>query len=306
MKDNNLNNTKNVEFIDIYYKPEGQITKPVYDLLKSSRDGDYNNLKKILEEKEFQGSTLNIALGNLIKEFKPIEPKFFQCLKLLLSTNIDLNYKYQKENNRTILMIIFKKYILLLIKEFLENIEIKINSINHHYLSNEEKEIYEIKEKKVFFSQKDSNNNHFMDLIDEITDKKEILNIFEYIYEIYPFYKSPKQEISDKIQQIFKDLFLEKNSDGNTIMNLCLFQGLPKFVLKLILINGYVPNVNNQKNNYIHCAILGKSLTSLKIILYYCSINELNMKNCDNLTPAQLAYKLGYLAISNIIIEFLF
>ena len=304
MKDNILNNTKNVEYIDIYYKPEGQMTKSVYDLLKSSRDGDYDTLKQLLAEKEFQGSTLNLALANLIKTFKPGNPSMIQCLKLLLSTNIDLNYKYQKENNSTILMIVFKKFELILIKEFLENLEIKMNSIDNNYLSNEDKEEYEIKEKIIIFSQKDSNNNNFMHLFNNINDKNELLNIFDYIYDIYPFYKNPKPEISNKIQQLFKALFLEKNNDGNTIMNICLFQGLPKFVLKLISINGYIPNINNQKNSYVHCAILGQNLTSLKIILYYCSINELTMKNNENLTPAQLAYKLGYVTISNLIIEY--
>ena len=305
MKDNNnLNYTKNEEYIDIYYKPEGQITKSVYDLLKSSRDGNYNKLKLLLEEKEFQGSTLNLAFRNLIKEYKPEKTNIIQCLKLLLSTNIDLNYINVKENNNTILMMVFQKFEPILMKEFLENIQIKINSINHHYLSNEEKEKYEMKEKEILFSQKDSNNNNFMHLFNINCDKNELLNMFEYIYDIYPFYNNPKPEISKRIQQIFKNLFLEKNDDGDTIMNICLIHGLPKFVLKLIAINGYIPNINNKKNNYIHCAILGKNLSSLKILLYYCSINDLNMKNCDNLTPAQLAYKLGDVAISNLIIEY--
>jgi hypothetical protein len=87
-------------------------------------------------------------------------------------------------------------------------------------------------------------------------------------------------------------------------MNICLIYGLPKFILKLISINGYVPNTNKQKNNYIHCAILGKNLASLKILLYYCGFEELNMENSDNLTPSQLAFKLGYVTISNLIIEY--
>ena len=107
MKDNNLNNTKNVECSDIYYKPEGQINRSVYELLKSSKEADYNFLKQIIDEKEFQGSTLNLALRNLIKDYKPEKENYILCLKLLLSTNIDLNYKYPKENNSTLLMMVF-------------------------------------------------------------------------------------------------------------------------------------------------------------------------------------------------------
>ena len=276
----------------------------IFRILITSRDGNYNNLKELLEEKEFQGSTLNLALRNLIKEYKSEKTNYIQCLKLLLSTNIDLNYEYKKENNKTILMMVFQKFEPILIKEFLQNLQLKKNSINNNYLSNEEKEEYEIIEKENFFSQKDSKNNNFMHSFDISFDKNILLNIFEYIYDIYPFYNNPKSSISQRIQQIFKNLFLEKNDEGNTIMNICLFHGLPKFVLKLISINGYIPNINNQNNNYIHCALLAKNISSLKILLYYCSINELNMTNNDNLTPAQLAYKLGYVAISNIIIEY--
>lgn len=304
MKDNNLNNSKNVEYIDIIYKPEGQITKSVYELLKNSKEGDYNSLKQLIDEKEFQGSTLNLAFRNLINSYKPDNQNFINCLKLLLSTNIDLNYKYQKENNHTILMMVYSKVELYLLKDFLTNLHIKINSVNNNCLSDEEKEKLEMKEKAIFFSQKDLNNNNFLNLINTGADKNELLNIFIYIYEEYPFYNNPKPENSEKIQEIFKNLLLEKNNDGNTLMNICLFRGMPKYILKLISINGYIPNTNNQNNNYIHCAILGKNLTSLKILLYYCSLDELNMENCEGLTPTQLAFKLGFVMMSNIIIEY--
>ena len=42
----------------------------------------------------------------------------------------------------------------------------------------------------------------------------------------------------------------------------------------------------------------------MKIILYYCIKEDLTLKNSDLLTPAQLAYKLGYSMISNIINEY--
>ena len=304
MKENNLNNTKNVDNIDIVYKPEGRMNGQVYELLKNSKEGNFNNLKKLIE-KEFQGSTLNLALRNITKEFKQEKTNYIDCLKLLLTTNIDLNYKYQKEDNSTILMMIFKKNDYFLMKLFFENLNIKKNSIyDNNNLSNKEKEEYEIKEMINFFTQKDSNNNNFFFYsIQKDFVKKEVFNMFEYIYDIYPYQNGAKKVISQKIQQIFKNLLVETNKDGNNFMNICLLNGLPKVVLKLISIIGYKPNINKQRNNYVHCAVLGKNFTCLKIVLYYCSIDDLNMKNCDVLTPAQLAYKLGFNIMSNLIIE---
>ena len=66
---------------------------------------------------------------------------------------------------------------------------------------------------------------------------------------------------------------------------------------------GFTQNINKKKNNYIHSAILGKNIACLKIILHYCNLSDFNEKNIDNLTPAQLANKLGYHTMSSIINE---
>ena len=305
MKDNNLNNTKNDEYNDLFYKPEGQITKSVYELLKNSKDGNFNDLKQLIDEKEFQGSTLNLALRNLIKGFKEQKKTaYIECFKLLLSTNIDLNYKYAKKNNKTILMMIFRKIDIELMKILIENFKIKLKSSNNNYSSNEEKDEYEFLENKNFFTQKDLKNNNFMHINNNTYfDKKELFKIIEYLYDEYPK-NYHNLEVSKKIQEMFKNLFIEKNSDGNTFINFCLKYEIPKLLLKLISINGYINNINKEKNNYLHCAVLGKNFSCLKIILYYCTNEELNMKNSEMLTPSQLAYKNGYITMSNIIIEY--
>ena len=128
MKENNLYNTKNVDNVDIKYKPEGQLNKQVKDLLIKSKEGNFNDLKKLIE-KEFQGSTLNLAARNVINEYKPDRLNYIDCLKLLLSTNIDLNYKYQNDKNSTILMDVMNKMEEKLIKVFLENLNLKKNYI---------------------------------------------------------------------------------------------------------------------------------------------------------------------------------
>ena len=307
MKENNLNNEKNVENKDIYYKQKGEMTKSVFELFKNSKEGNFNNLKKLIDEEEFQGSILNIALRKVIKEFKQ-EENYIQCIKLLLSSNIDLNYKYSEENSDndiTILMMISEKNNFLLLELLLETLQAKIKSNNNNFLSNEEKEKYEILEKQKFFSQKDSENNNFFYhyKIDNYI-KEELFNSIEYLYDKYPKQYNPSLGLSKKIQEIFKKLFTETNNDGNNFMNICLENGLPKLFLKLISINGYIPNINKKKNNNIHTAILGKNFSCLKIVLYYCSYDELNMKNNEMLTPSEFAYKNGYITMSNIIIEY--
>ena len=304
MKDNNLNNTKNVDNNDIKYKPDGQITNSVYELLKNSKYGDFDKLKLLIDEKEFQGSTLNLALRNLINSFKANNPSYLQCFKFLLSTNIDLNYKYSKDNNSTILMNISKLEEIILMKELLEHECTQVNTVNNILHTKEEEIEYDIAQKELLFTQKDSDNKNFFHYLIYINyNKTESINIFEYLYEIYPFKKYKNEKISKKIQDIFKKLLLETNNDGDNFINICLLYGFPKLLMKIIEILGFTQNINKKKNNYIHSAILGKNIACLKIILHYCNLNDFNEKNIDNLTPAQLANKLGYHTMSSIINE---
>ena len=287
MKENNVNN-KNVENYEITYKPEGQMKKSVYELLRNSKEGNFNDLKKLIDEQEFQGSTLNLALRNLIQDFKP-QTNYIQCLKLLLSTNIDLFYQYPQEDNNTVLMSIMKKNNIILMKEFLENLKLKPANSNH--LSYEDKIKLEMIELKNLFCQKDKNNNNIMHYSIKFAENiKQFLEYLEYLYDIYPHRNEKNLDLSNLIQDIFKTLFIEANNDGNTIINFCLYNGLTIFLLKIISIIGYIPNINKEKNNYIHSAVLGNNFSCLKIILYYCSADELNMKNNEMLTPSQLAY----------------
>ena len=95
------NNPKNINYSDsndILYKPDNQIKKSVSDLLLFSLSGDYPNLKELLDEKDFLGSTMNLALRNLLSNnFNNNDPNFLNCYKYLLKSNIDLNYKFTKE-----------------------------------------------------------------------------------------------------------------------------------------------------------------------------------------------------------------
>ena len=302
MKDNILNNTKNVENIEIKYKFDGPMSNSVYELLIYSKYGNFDKLKQLIEEKEFQGSTLNLALRNLITSITNINnPNYMECFKLLLSTNIDLNYKF--ENNTTILMQLTEIQEIDFIKEFLDAEGKCINQESNKFHTIEEEESYEMEHKEKFFCQKDLNNNNFLNYF-AFSPYTENLNCFEYIYGIYPIQNNRKSKISKKIREIFDSLLIETNNDGNNLMNLSLIYKRPKLVLKLIEIKKFLPNLNKKKENYIHSAVRGDNMICLKIMLYYCDINDLASKSTDMLTPAQLAYKLGYITLSNIITEF--
>ena len=303
------NNPKNINYSDsndILYKPDNQIKKSVSDLLLFSLSGDYPNLKELLDEKDFLGSTMNLALRNLLSNnFNNNDPNFLNCYKYLLKSNIDLNYKFTKDNNSTILMKVSKTGQLILMKELLEsfNAQLKnMENMNKFQKPEEEKE-YLLIQNEIFLTQKDNNNSNFLHYMKHF-NKCENQEIFEYLYEEYPFEQKRNKEDAKKIQEIIKNLIKQKNDEGNNFMNICLLHGMPYLVLKIIEIIGYIPNLNKKNNNYIHSAILGGNMTCLKIILYYSNYNDLNEKNSDMLTPAQLAYKMGYTSMSNLILEY--
>ena len=306
MTENNSKNLKQSESNDIIYRPDNQITKSVADLLTFSLNGDYANLKELLDEKDFLGSTMNLALRNLLSNnFNYNDPNYLNCYKYILKSNIDLNFKFTKDNNSTILMKVSKAGQLILMKELLQSFNEQLHNIenvNKFNTPEEEKEYFLI-QNEIFFSQKDINNSNFLHYMTHF-NKCENQEIFEYLYEEYPFEENKDKESSKKIQEIIKDLIKQKNNEGNNFMNICLLHGMPYLVLKIIEIMGYIPNLNKKNNNYIHSAVLGGNMTCLKVMLYYSDYNDLIAKNNDMLTPAQLAYKLGYIGMSNLIIEY--
>ena len=301
MKEKNQYYSKNVEYQAILFKPGLTITRCELELLLSTENGDFETLSQLMKEKEFNSDTLSCTLANLIRYFKDKEP-FNQCLDLLFSSNIDLKFKLVEINNKTVLMSILHKFNFNFIKKIFEKISDKINS-KKNFPNDKKKEEYQISQIKDIFIQKDYDGNNFFHLFESL-DKQELFRIFSYLYDIFPCSEGFGPGATKAIQRIFQNLFLEKNNDGNTIMSLFLQRNLIQAVFKLLLINGYKPNNNMKNNNLLHCAVLSKAINCVKIILYYCSKDELAMKNNDGLTPAQLAFKLGLSVINSIINEY--
>ena len=120
--------SKNVEYKTNFFKPEGPITHNDCNLLLSSQNRDYNSLSQLIKKNvNFNSSILSCALANLIQQYKT-DASFNKCFELLLSTNLDINYKLADNNNKTILMTIMSKKEFNLIKIFLEEISNKLNS----------------------------------------------------------------------------------------------------------------------------------------------------------------------------------
>ena len=302
MKENNQYYSKNVENKDTIYFPKFQITKQDMELLVYCAKRDFTNLNQLLRQTEFNNNIIIFALYNLIKFYKE-DDSFYQCFKLLLAKDFDLNYKFSEENNKTIFMLIVEKNIFILFKIFLESIYPKINSIP--IMPQDRKDQYIISALKEFFSQKDNNNNNFSHIIYSI-DKRELNKIFTFLYDEFPFLNNQKPEISKNIQKIFLNLFNEKNKEGDNIMSLSLEKNLINIIFKLLSIYKYnlKPNINAKNNNLLHNAVLGRNISCVKIILYYCTEDDLNMKNNESFTPAQLANKLNLNVINNIINEY--
>jgi len=299
MKEKNQYYSKNVESNTYFFSPEGPITQNDYNLLLSSKNMDYNSLSQLIKKNvDFNNNILSCALGNLIQNYKDNE-SFNKCFELLFSTNLNLNYKLADINNKTLLMSIKHKFSFNLIKLFLDSISNKINSNKN--LSSDEIEKYQISTIKEIFSQKDNDGNNFFHLFFSI-DKLELYRIFSYIYDEFP--ASFEGGAIKSIQKIFQNLFLEKNDNGDTLMSISFQNNNIQIIFRLLLINGYKPNVNKNNNNLVHCAVLSKAINCLKIILYYCSNEDLSMKNEDGLTPAQLASKLGLSIINSVINEY--
>ena len=309
MKENNVKKAKNISNIHNYqYKPEGQITNTVNELFSYSCKGNYKELKKLIY-KDFQGSTLNLALKNLIESFQEKQEDYINCADLLLKSNIDMNYKFPKDNGSTLLITLAKKENFFLLKKILGYYPKNINYLpNNHQLNSKKSVKDEDDEEFLYYKnllfQIDTNGLTFIHHLYSHSLETYPYNIIQYLYDEFPYIHDNKEEKIKKYKELIKDLINITNNEENNLMNLCLIKTWIRCILKIISINGYSNHINNKKNNYIHCAILSKNITCLKIILYYCSIEDLNTKNIDSLTPSLLASKLGYRLMNSIINEY--
>ena len=252
------------------------IKECVQNLYIYTETGNSKKLKELTDNKEYSVQTLNIAFRKLIPKFVANE-EYEKCISILMSLNFNVNYKLTNDNSSTILMRILGKGDILLLKTFLNN-----------------------ESKKINFNQRDANNrNAIHHLFIKNSLETDVIDIINYLLNDYC--KNDKN-LYDTIISLLETCDL----DGNVPLGICLLKGWYNMTLILIKLVKEHRHENNKKNNFIHLCVLGNrnSILCLKIILYYCKIEDLKSKNCDGLTPYQLAYKNGYVHLGKFIDEY--
>ena len=259
------------------------IPECVKNLFFYSETGNSKKLKELTEKNIYSTQRLNIAFRKLIFKFEFQNPEYEKCIHILMNLNIKINLQLPEENS-TILMIILKKGDIYLIKTILEYPRIK----------DQDNELETIN-----FNLKDKyNRNAIHYLFIQNFYENDVIEIFDYLLNNYC--KKDKNLYENMIS-----LLDTPDGDGDVPLGICLKKGW--YIMTLNLIK-YVKtrHENNKKNNLLHCAVLGpkNSIMCLKIILYYCKLDDLKSKNNDSLTPYQLAYKNGFYILCKILEDY--
>ena len=109
----------------------------------------------------------------------------------------------------------------------------------------------------------------------------------------------------DKKNKNRKELLKKEDKNGITPLVLILRKGWYN-ILKLYLhYFKYKPHIiKSDKNNNIHCAIEGKEIKCLELILSHCSIEELNQQNSSGFIPSAYAKEKKYFYMYELIKQF--
>ena len=112
--------------------------------------------------------------------------------------------------------------------------------------------------------------------------------------------------IKNKKSKIKLDLLNKEDKNGITPLAMLLKKGWYNTLVKYFKYFDYQPHIIlNTKNNNIHCAIDGGNIKCLQLILNYCSSEELNQTNINNLTPLNYAKEKKYYYMTELIKQFI-
>ncbi len=260
-----------------------KVRECVTNLFFYSENGNSKKLKELIENNIYSTQTLNKAFRKLIFKFEFQNPEYEKCIHILMNLNIKINLQLPKENS-TILMTILKKGDIYLIKTILEYSRTKEQDNEFETID------FNIKDKY------NRNAIHYLFIYNFL--ESDVIEIFDYLLNNYC--KNDKNLYENIIS-----LLDTPDGEGDVPLGICLKKGWYVMTLKLIK---FVKkrHENNKKNNLLHCAVLGpqNSIMCLKIILYYCKVDDLKSKNDDYLTPYQLAYKNGFYQLSKILKDY--
>ncbi len=298
--------------MDQNQKNEGIQSRCVLELYESCEKGSFTKIKKLLEDELYSRKTLDTAMRKCMRNRKRDHQEYHDSLNLLLQY-IDVNFKNPIEEDSTIMMMACKisdvnlvelilEFDFSLNQSFSKGVDLMLRDENSrnfmHYLVNketQEEDACEVFDRfmREFDMEGGSGNaisasdNDIMDIVDNDRENSQ----------------AQVASASDKSNHSF-NISKELNSEdkfGYTPLGLSLQNGWAQLSRRFILAKSKALVVISTQNNLIHLAVLGQNLNCIKLILTYCTVDELRHKNKDQMTPRELAKSLNLNYYANII-----
>ena len=234
--------------------------------LKKYNEISKEQIKNIFkEEGQIDFEKIDKELRQIMSTFEKKPEQNTEIVKNLFSL-ADLNYINSKYNDSNILMNCCEKGEPLLVNLLLDG----------KYYTKKKKPI-EIDLFKV-----DKNNEN---ILHYLFNKNEFENNSIEIFEKIMVYATNNNKNKNKLELLTKE---DKN--GITPLVIVLRKGWYNILKIYFNYFEYKPHIiKSNKNNYIHCAIEGKNIKCLKLILKHCNYDELNQQNSDGLNPTLYA-----------------
>ena len=262
------------------YKNKDELNK---DFLKLSEDENLNRdtIKRFFQNDfEIEEQKIDELIRQKIEryELKPVNNN--EILDELF-LHADLNYVNSKHKDFNLIMDCCKKAEPEILSKFLD--------VKYH---KRKKKLIEIDLFKV-----DEDNSNILHYLFNQTFEIDIPKNFEKVMNYY-------QNNCKKDKTKF-DLLTKEDKNGITPLSMILKNGWYETLVEYFNYFDYKPHIIfSSKNNNIHCAIEGKSLKCLKLILGKCSADELNQTNINNLTPISFAKEKKYYYMVELIKQF--
>lgn len=241
---------------------------------------------------------------------------YIEILDILLS-HCDINFRNPDDNYSTIAMVACS----------MKNLEIITLIFNKDYTQNIEKKAETLKMGEV-----DSYGRNLLHYLLAVEDSANFVfpnsnyNAELVIMEILKFLLSnikenkngrnnsnPKSKSKNALANlnISSNEVIAKDKEFNTILTLSLMKGL--YTVSNYLIHErkivspkpdgscMIEFVLSNKNNLLHCAVLGRNLKCLNLILSLSINDDIVHKNTDELSPAELAKSIGFNYFYNVL-----
>lgn len=282
------------------------VSKQVQELFTNCLEGQHKFLKGVLETYCFSSLTLDSATRSCIRKAK-WQRKLFQDSINVLLVYLDINYKNPSYDNTTLFMFTCAEGSYFIIEQIM-NFEFSFNTFDA--------------EQKINLNLLDNNGRNFLHhlLTSHILEDEAFDIISRIVCETDFKTRSFTQEAADGFNPNFNNLNLQlkkfnfemnvkqcfNNPDieGRTPMSIILCRGwyrLSKYII-MIAEERYLNTFDNF--NYIHYAVVGKSLNCLNLVLKESNLDDVRQKNKDGFTPAELAKKIDMYYFSRIIDNF--